>query len=146
MPSVFLCLFKLYYRIFLHCFCILYTSVKPVKHNYMMYIEYLQRMCSIKCCFTNAKMKMNHRLRATGSPNFLLSSSKLPKLLFSCVIFSKVLILRSKRTNIWLVYTCMSYLTYQCVLSDKRDMLMIPAMTSPKCFFLFQTKILKCIR
>ena len=108
--------------------CILYISVYQWNTTYMMYIEKLQRMCSIKYCFTNAKMKMNHRLRATGSSNFFLSSSKLPKSLFSCVIFSKVPIFRSKCTYIWLIYVI---LTYQCVLSDKRDMLMMPAVTSP---------------
>ena len=62
---------------------------------------------------------------------FLLSSSKLPKSLFSCVIFSKVPIL-NLNVNTYGLY--MSYLTYQCVLSDKRDMLI--AVTSPYCFFL----------
>ena len=82
-------------------FCILYTSV----YQWNTTTWCILRMCSVKCCFTNTKMKMNHRLRATGSPNFLLSFSKLPKSLFSCVFFSKVPIVRSKCTYIlWLVY------------------------------------------
>ena len=86
MLSFFLCLLKLYFRIFLYCFCILYTSVYQW-NTATWWILNNCRECAKKkkCCFTN----------------FLLSSSELPKSLFSCVIFSKVPILRSKCTYRW---------------------------------------------